>query len=131
VTIALGVKRLELLREIVPKATAFAMIVNPNSPNANAQIRDAQDGARAIGQQIHVFNARTENDVDVTFEKMAQQKIDALLVGTDPFLTSQRGRLVGLAERHRIPAIYALREYAVAGGLMSYGASLNDSSYQL
>jgi ABC-type uncharacterized transport system substrate-binding protein len=129
-TIALGAKRLELLHELVPNATVFAMIVNPKSPNADVQLKDAQAAARALGQQIHVFNASTENEIDAAFALVAKQKSDALLAGTDPFFTSQRDRLVALAARNRIPAVYSLRDYAQAGGLMSYGASLTDAYRQ-
>jgi putative ABC transport system substrate-binding protein len=129
-TIALGAKRLELLHELVPNATVFAMIVNPKSPNADVQLKDAQAAARALGQQIHVFNASTENEIDAAFALVAKQKSDALLAGTDPFFTSQRDRLVALAAKNRIPAVYSLRDYAQAGGLMSYGASLTDAYRQ-
>jgi putative tryptophan/tyrosine transport system substrate-binding protein len=106
------------------------MIVNPKSPNADVQLKDAQAAARALGQQIHVFNASTENEIDAAFALVAKQKSDALLVGTDPFFTSQRDRLVALAARNRIPAVYSVRDYAQAGGLMSYGASLTDAYHQ-
>jgi putative tryptophan/tyrosine transport system substrate-binding protein len=129
-TIALGAKRLELLHELVPTATVFAMILNPKSPNADVQLKDAQAAAQAIGQQIHIFNASTENEIDTAFADVAKQKFDALLVGTDPFFTSQRDRLVALAARNRIPAVYSVRDYAQAGGLMSYGASLTDAYHQ-
>jgi putative ABC transport system substrate-binding protein len=129
-TIALGAKRLELLHELVPNATVFAMILNPKSPNADVQLKDAQAAAHALGQQIHVFNASTENEIDAAFTDIAKQKFDALFVGTDPFFTSQRDRLVALAARNRIPAVYSLRDYVQAGGLMSYGASLTDAYRQ-
>jgi putative ABC transport system substrate-binding protein len=129
-TIALGAKRLELLHELVPNATVFAMILNPTSPNADVQLKDAKAAAQAIGQQIHNFNASTEAEIDAAFASIAKQKFDALLVGTDPFFTSQRDRLVALAATNRIPAIYSLRAYAQAGGLMSYGASLTDAYQQ-
>jgi ABC-type uncharacterized transport system substrate-binding protein len=129
-TIALGAKRLELLHELVPNATVFAMILNPKSPNADVQLKDAQAAAHVLGQQIHVFNASTENEIDAAFTDIAKQKFDALFVGTDPFFTSQRDRLVALAARNRIPAVYSLRDYVQAGGLMSYGASLTDAYRQ-
>jgi putative ABC transport system substrate-binding protein len=119
-----------LLHELVPTATVFAMILNPKSPNADVQLKDAQAAAQAIGQQIHIFNASTENEIDTAFADVAKQKFDALLVGTDPFFTSQRDRLVALAARNRIPAVYSVRDYAQAGGLMSYGASLTDAYHQ-
>jgi ABC-type uncharacterized transport system substrate-binding protein len=129
-TIALGAKRLELLHELVPNATIFGMVLNPKSPNADVQLKDAQAAAHALGQQIHVFNASTENEIDAAFALIARQRSDALLVGTDPFFTSQRDRLVALAATNRIPAVYSLRDYALAGGLMSYGASLTDAYHQ-
>jgi putative ABC transport system substrate-binding protein len=129
-TIALGAKRLELLHELVPNATVFAMILNPKSPNAAVQLKDAKAAAQAIGQQIHIFNASTEAEIDAAFASIAKQTFDALLVGTDPFFTSQRDRLVALAATNRIPAIYSLRAYAQAGGLINYGASLTDAYQQ-
>jgi putative tryptophan/tyrosine transport system substrate-binding protein len=129
-TIALGAKRLELLHELVPNATTFAMILNPTSPNADVQMKDAQAAAHAIAQQIQFFNAATENEIDEAFTQISKQKFDALLVGTDPFFTSQRDRLVALAARNRIPAVYSLRAYVQAGGLMSYGASLTNAYRQ-
>lgn len=113
-TIALGAKRLELLHELVPNATTFAMILNPTSPNADVQMKDAQAAAHAIAQQIQIFNASTENEIDEAFTQISKQKFDALLVGTDPFFTSQRDRLVALAARNRIPAVYSLRAYVQA-----------------
>ena len=115
-TVALAAKRLELLHELVPNAAVFAMILNPKSSNADVQLKDAQAAAHAIGQRIHIFNASTENEIDATFATVAKQKPDALLVGTDPFFTSQRDRLVALAARNRIPAVYSIRDYAQAGG---------------
>jgi ABC-type uncharacterized transport system substrate-binding protein len=115
-TIALGAKRLELLHELVPNATIFAMILNPKSPNADVQLKDAQAAAHALGQQIHVFNASTENEIDAAFTDIAKQKFDALFVGTDPFFTSQRDRLVGLAARNRMPAVYSIRSCARRAG---------------
>jgi putative ABC transport system substrate-binding protein len=129
-TIALGAKRLELLHELVPNASLFAMILNPKSPNADVQLKDAQAAAQAIGQEIRIFNASTGNEIDAAFADIAKQKFDALLVGTDPFFTSQRDRLVAQAARNRLPAVYSLRAYAQAGGLMSYGASLTDAYQQ-
>jgi len=122
-TFALGAKRLELLHELVPRAATIALILNPKSPNAEAQRADAEASAAVTGRQLHVLNASTDHDIDLLSEALLQLKPDALLVGTDPFFTSQRNRLVSLASQRRIAAIYSLREYATAGGLMSYGAS--------
>jgi ABC-type uncharacterized transport system substrate-binding protein len=104
------------------------MIVNPKSPNGEAQVSDAQAAAQASGRQLRILNASTESEIDLVSEALLRHKPDALLVGTDPFFTSQRDRLVGLAAAHRIPAIYSLREYAAAGGLMSYGASITEAN---
>jgi ABC-type uncharacterized transport system substrate-binding protein len=128
---ALGAKRVELLHELVPKADAIAMLVNPHSPDVDSQIQDAHMAARRLGPQLHVFNVRTDSEVDVSFVTIAGQKAGGLLVGSDPFFTTQRHRLAALAARHRIPAIYSLREYVEAGGLMSYGASLTDAFRQV
>jgi putative ABC transport system substrate-binding protein len=123
----LGAKRVELLHELVPKSDAIAMLVNPNSPDVDSQVQDADAAARRIGAQLHVFNVRTDSEVDATLVTIAAQKPGGLLVGSDPFFTTQRHRLAALAARHRIPAIYSLREYVEAGGLISYGASLTDA----
>jgi putative ABC transport system substrate-binding protein len=106
------------------------LILNPKSPNADVQVEHAQAAAKAIGQQLHIVNASTEGEIEAAFANLAEKKADALLVGTDPFFTSQRNRLVALPARTRIPAIYALRDYAEAGGLISYRASIADAYRQ-
>jgi putative ABC transport system substrate-binding protein len=128
-TVALGAKRLELLHELVPNATTIAMVLNSKAPTAEAQIADAKNGARATGQQIQIYTASTASEIEMAFNNMMQRKPDALLVGTDPFFNNQRDQLVSLAARHRIPAVYALRAYALAGGMMSYGASITDAAH--
>jgi putative ABC transport system substrate-binding protein len=130
-TVALGAKRLELLHDLVSNVAAIAMLVNPDSPDLDSQVRDAQAAARTIGTHLHVLNVRTGSEVDAAFVTIARLTAGGLLVGTDPFFTTQRHRLAGLAARHRIPAIYSLREYTEAGGLMSYGASVTDAFRQL
>ena len=127
----LGAKRLELLREVAPSSSVIAILFNPNSPEAETVVSDAQTAARSVGQQIIVLTAAAEDDFDRVFEIMVQQRAGALLVGTDPFFTSQLDRLLGLAARHAIPAIYDAREYPLAGGLMSYGSSIPDAYRQL
>jgi putative tryptophan/tyrosine transport system substrate-binding protein len=127
----LGAKRLELLREVVPSSSIIAVLFNPNSPEAETVANDAQTAARSVGQQIIVLTAAAEDDFDRAFEIMVQQRASALLVGTDPFFTSHLDRLLGLAARHAIPAIYDAREYPLAGGLMSYGSSIPDAYRQL
>jgi putative tryptophan/tyrosine transport system substrate-binding protein len=130
ITTELGAKRLELLHEMVPKADVIAVLLNPDRPGIEIQEGDARMAARAIGKQVQIFFADSGSKLDSAFATFDQQGVRALLVGTDPFFTSQRFRLAALAARHRIPAIYTLREYAEAGGLMSYGASLTDAFRQ-
>jgi putative tryptophan/tyrosine transport system substrate-binding protein len=129
-TVALGAKRLEMLHALVPNAGVITMLVNPNRKDTERQVRDAQAAARAIGLQLHVLSVSTESEVESAFAAVVKQKAGGLLVGTDPFFTSQRRRLAALAARHRVPAVYSLREYAEADGLMSYGASLTDAFRQ-
>ena len=126
----LGAKRMELLRELVPKATAIAMLINPNNP-AEDNVRDEQAAARAIGQRILVAEASTVREIEIAFEGIARQGADAVLVNADSFFTSQRDQLVALAARHRLPTVYAWREFVGTGGLMSYGTSLTGGYHQL
>ena len=123
-------KNLELLHEMVPSASNFALLVNPKNPNTNDLIREAHDAITTIGKKIHIFNASTKRDIDKAFRAFVKQGIDALIVGTDPFFNVRRDQLVALAGLHKIPAIYYLREYVTAGGLMSYGTDL-DGAYRL
>jgi putative ABC transport system substrate-binding protein len=130
---ALGPKRLEVLRELFPKANVIAVLVNPSNPDSEARL-DAQAveaAARAVGQQINVLGAGSDRDIDAAFAALAQRADDALLVMGDPFFNSRREQLVALAARHRIPAIFEWREFAAAGGLMSYGASITDAYRQV
>ena len=116
----LGPKQVELLHELVPNAAVIGMLVNPNFPDAKTQARNAQEAARALGRQIYVLNASNERDLERAFATLVQRRIGALLIGNDAFFNSQRARLVALAARHAIPAIYSFREFVEAGGLMSY-----------
>jgi len=129
-TTALGAKRLGLLHELVPTAAVIALLVNSNNPNAEFDAKDASIAAQALGLKIHVVNAGTERDLDAAFKALDDLKVGALLVISDPFFDSQRDRLVALAARYRIAASYAWRDYAIAGGLMSYGTSLTDAYRQ-
>jgi putative tryptophan/tyrosine transport system substrate-binding protein len=120
----LNPKRLELLSELVPQAHVIALLVNPNQASTERQIRDVQEAGGAKGVQLSILKAGTESDIDLAFASLIQLQADALLVGSDPFLFSRREQLVTLASRHAIPAIYEWREFAAAGGLISYGTSL-------
>jgi ABC-type uncharacterized transport system substrate-binding protein len=126
----LGAKRVELLRQVVPGATTFAMLVNPNLANTGADQREAQAATQSIGKQFAVFEANTEREIDTAFAALAEQRPGGLLVGSGGFLNSHREKLVALAARHAIPAIYAQREAVVAGGLMSYGTSITGAYRQ-
>jgi putative ABC transport system substrate-binding protein len=127
---ALGVKQLELLRELVPKADLIGMLVNPTMPSAAPQARDAQEAASALGLRIHILHAGSERDFEAAFATLAQVRADALLVAVDQLFDSHPRQLVALATRHAVPAIYNLREFVAAGGLMSYGASIADTYRQ-
>jgi putative tryptophan/tyrosine transport system substrate-binding protein len=126
----LGSKQVGLLRELVPGATAVAALMNPNFPGTERQLRDVEAAARVLGIHLIVLKASTDREIDAAFATMAQQSGVALLVGTDPFFNEQRDHIVALAARHAIPAIYSVRESAVAGGLMSYGSDFADSYRQ-
>jgi ABC-type uncharacterized transport system substrate-binding protein len=123
-------KRLELLRGLVPAAALIAVLLNPTNSNFQTQLRGVQDAARALGQQVSILSASTERDIDVAFATVSGSGARALLVGSDPFFTSERDRVVALAARHAIPVIYEGREFATAGGLASYGTSLADAYRQ-
>jgi putative ABC transport system substrate-binding protein len=127
---ALGGKRLELIRELVPALSILAVLSNPQNPNAEDHLDDIQTAARAIGQQIDVLRASTENEIDVAFANLVQHRDSALLVADDPLFLFCHGQIVALAGEHGIPAIYYAREFAVAGGLMSYGSSNLDNYRQ-
>jgi putative ABC transport system substrate-binding protein len=120
----LGAKRLELLRQFVPNATAIAMLMNPNYPATAAEVYDVQAAALSLGLQINVRNAGTSSEIDAAFATFRRERPDALFVGGDPFLLGRRDQLVPLAATHILPTIYPQREYVDAGGLMSYGTSI-------
>ena len=130
-TDVLAAKRLELLRELVPNSAVVALLVDPNSWEANKQLSEVEAAARTIGQQIAVFSAGSEPEFDRIFVTLAQEQLGSLLVAGSPFFTSQRHQIVALAARYRIPAIYEWREFATAGGLISYGTSLTDAYRQV
>ena len=125
----LRTKRLELLHEMVPKAAVIGMLTNPNIPSGASEATDVQAAARTLGRQFTVLSAGSESDIDTAFADIVQKRIGAILVGNDVFFNSRRDQLTALAERHAIPAIYSLREFAAAGGLMSYGTN-NTEEYR-
>ena len=120
-------KRFELLRELVPKANAVAFLVNPNNAVAALDTSDAQAAAATLGQKLIIVKASSAGEVDAAFATIAEQRGGGLLQQLDPFLQSRRDQLVGLAARYALPAIYERRDFAMAGGLMSYGTSLRDA----
>jgi len=120
-------KRLELLSELVPQAGVIALLVNPNSSSAERVIHYVQQAARAKGVQLSILKASTESEIDAAFASLIEGPAGALLVGADPFLSGRREQLVALASRHAVPSIYAWREFAASGGLISYGASLTSA----
>jgi putative ABC transport system substrate-binding protein len=120
-------KRLELLSELVPQAKVIALLVNPTNTADEDTVRDVQEAARAKDLQSSILKAGTVSEIDAAFATLVQQHADALVVGDDPFFGSRLEQLVALASRHAVPAIYWRREFAAAGGLISYGPSLTDS----
>ena len=117
-------KRLGLLRDLAPKASVIAMLVNPISPNAAPEIADVRGAAQAMGLQVKMFNASTPNELNAAFAAMNGQRPDALMVGADPFFVNRREDIVALAAHLGVPAMYPQRDYVVAGGLISYGTNI-------
>ena len=128
---AIEAKRLGLLHELVPSARQIAVILNPNSPEIDRQLSDLQPAAQAIGLELQIFRVSAETEFEPVFATLAQNAVRALHVGADPLFNSHRARIVALAERHKIPAIYETRSYALLGGLMSYGPNLPDMYRQV
>jgi putative ABC transport system substrate-binding protein len=128
---ALGSKRLGLLRELLPSAAAIAILVNPTNTPGTREVTDVQEGARALGQQVTILNASTERDLDAAFASLVQIRVDALFVATDPFFVSRADQIVALAARHAVPTIYWRRDFAVVGGLISYGTSSDEAFRKL
>jgi putative tryptophan/tyrosine transport system substrate-binding protein len=120
-------KRLELLRELIPTATIVAALVNPSSPAAATQVEEMQASGRKLGMQIHVLNASSERDFAPIFARLVPLRASALVIGNDAFFTARSEQLAALALRYMVPTIYQFREFAKAGGLMSYGGSLTDA----
>ena len=123
-------KRLGLLRELVPGVPLIGVLLNPAFPPAARQLQELEQAAHTIGQQIVIKNASTDEELDAAFDVLVQERIGALLVAADPYFDTRRDRIIALSARHRLPAIYQFREYAVAGGLLSYGVSITDGYRQ-
>jgi len=128
---ALGEKRLGLIHDLIPGAAVIAVMANPNNPNAEPEVSDVLAAARIIGKQVKVFQADNERGIDAAFASIIEQRIGVLATASDPFFNSRRDQIVALAARHALPALYDAREFAAAGGLMSYGTSLTDAYRQV
>jgi putative ABC transport system substrate-binding protein len=129
--VEIGPKRLELLHELVPTATIFALLLNPTNPYAQTLSRNLQAAARTLGLQLHVLHASTEREIDTVFAILTQLRAGGLVIGPDAFFNDRSEQLAALTVRHAVPAISQYREFAAAGGLMSYGGSTTDSFRQV
>jgi putative ABC transport system substrate-binding protein len=127
---SLPAKLFELLHEAAPSAALVGSLVNPTNPNSQTDMRDVQAAADSLGQKLLVVKASTESEIEAAFAVAVEQRVASFYVDLDPFLSSRLQQIVALAVRHGLPSIYAQREYAAAGGLMSYGASISDASRQ-
>jgi putative ABC transport system substrate-binding protein len=127
----LAAKQLGLLHELVPGAARFALLANPNNPSVEESITNLRAAALTIGAQIEIVSVGTTRDIDTVFATLVQKQVDALLASPDPLLTSSRAQVITLAARHRVPTIHYMREFAEAGGLMSYGSNLTDLFRQM
>jgi putative ABC transport system substrate-binding protein len=130
-TTELGTKRLELIHELVPNASIIGLLFNPKYEGSAREAAAVQAAAHALGQRLLVLNASNERDIDAVFQAIPWQQVGALLVDADALFVSRRNQLVALAARHSIPAIYDIRDFVAAGGLMSYGSSLADGYRQV
>jgi putative ABC transport system substrate-binding protein len=126
----LGQKRLDLVRQAVSDTAVLGLLVNPNNPNASPDTADLHTTAEALGRQLRVLRASSDEELETAFSAIGQEQVGALFVNIDPFFVARADRLVALAARHRIPTIYPLREFVLAGGLMSYGASFTNAFRQ-
>jgi len=129
-TETLAAKRLEIFREVVPRADVIALLVNPTSAPSLEQLRDTEEAARSLGQRIHVFNVSSEADFEPAFAALVGMRIRALLVVAEPMFNARREQIVALSQRHAVPAIYPRREFVAIGGLMSYGTRLTEAYRQ-
>jgi putative ABC transport system substrate-binding protein len=127
---AIGGKRLELLRELVPKAATIAILTNPSNPNAKDHLADVQNASRAMGLRTAIYPVVADGEIEPAFANLVHQRSDALLVADDPFFNTRRNQIVAQATRHGMPAIYYTREFVTAGGLISYGSNPIDNYRQ-
>ncbi len=123
----LGAKRVELLRELRPQAETIGLLVNPNNPSARSETSDVQAAAPPRGLEVRVQHASSDGEIEAAFAALAEPRVDALAVAADALFNSRRTQLIALAERHALPAVYFIRDFADAGGLMSYGGSPDDA----
>ena len=128
--LGMGAKRLGLLRELLPTANPIGLVINPNFVDGQNQLRDIETAAKSLGIELLVLKASTEHEIDLAFISLTQRKVGAVLLASDPFFMVRRSQLAALATRYAIPVMFDLREFAAAGGLMSYGASLTDGYRQ-
>jgi putative ABC transport system substrate-binding protein len=124
--IEVGAKRFGILRELLPKASRFAVLINPNSQNAKFEITEAQIAGSAIGRQIDILTAGTDREIDMAFVSLVQKRTDGLVVEPHSFFRNRRAQLLTLAARHAVPTIFSYRDDAEAGGLMSYGSNFDE-----
>ena len=124
-TSLIGAKRVELLKQVAPRISRLALVMNPSNPSAAAEQADAQEGARKLGLDTVILHAGNAVEIDAAFEKLLQAKADAFFIATDPILLDRRQQIVTYAERHALPAVYFVRQFADAGGLLSYGPSIS------
>jgi putative tryptophan/tyrosine transport system substrate-binding protein len=124
-------KRVGLLHELVPQATSIAVLLNPNFPPVEDQERDVREAGRALGINLQVLRAGSDREIEAAFETVSKHRIAAVLIGSDPFFDSRRDQLVALAAREKVPTLYHFREFAAAGGLVSYGIDISDSHRQM
>jgi putative ABC transport system substrate-binding protein len=130
-SVEIAAKRLQLLNSLVPTSSIIAVLVNPNFPATESSVSELESAARVMGRQVEIIKATNESELDATYVTISQMRAGALMVGNDPFFTSRRAQIVAVAARLAIPAIYEQREFALAGGLISYGTSIADSYRQL
>ena len=123
---ALGAKRLELLKELIPNVAVVGLLINPTNPYAGAQSKDAEDAARLLGVQVQVGRASTEGEIEIAFANLAARRSDAVMVAADPFIYNHREQVVALASRHRLPTMYTVSAYVSLGGLISYTSAADN-----